>query len=169
MIQKDIQQTLLTAQLTPSSAYQTKNKQLQPVLDALWENKSLRLNLQELADLVHLTPTYLSRLLKEEFGIPFSQFYRQLKITWAKQLLLETDKTIAQISEDLGFVEDSYFVRIFKQETVKHLLNTVKRKNRAKQRLRSRCFTLFAVANATSAKGALYLSCDKVILLNMNW
>ena len=40
MIQKDIQQTLLTAQLTPSSAYQTKNKQLQPVLDALWENKS---------------------------------------------------------------------------------------------------------------------------------
>ena len=79
MIQKDIQQTLLTAQLTPSSAYQTKNKQLQPVLDALWENKSLRLNLQELADLVHLTPTYLSRLLKEEFGIPFSQFYRQLK------------------------------------------------------------------------------------------
>lgn len=34
MIQKDIQQTLLTAQLTPSSAYQTKNKQLQPVLDA---------------------------------------------------------------------------------------------------------------------------------------
>ena len=64
-----------------------------------------------------MTPTYLSRLLKEEFGIPFSQFYRQLKITWAKQLLLETDKTIAQISEDLGFVEDSYFVRIFKQET----------------------------------------------------
>lgn len=105
MIQKDIQQTLLTAQLTPSSAYQTKNKQLQPVLDALWENKSLRLNLQELADLVHLTPTYLSRLLKEEFGIPFSQFYRQLKITWAKQLLLETDKTIAQISEDLGLLK----------------------------------------------------------------
>ena len=32
-------------------------------------------------------------------------------------------------------------------------------------------FTPFAlaVANATSAKGALYLSCDKVILLNMNW
>ena len=131
MIQKDIQQTLLTAQLTPSSAYQTKNKQLQPVLDALWENKSLRLNLQELADLVHLTPTYLSRLLKEEFGIPFSQFYRQLKITWAKQLLLETDKTIAQISEDLGFVEDSYFVRIFKQETGETPLKYRKRKNRA--------------------------------------
>lgn len=130
MIQKDIQQTLLTAQLTPSSAYQTKNKQLQPVLDALWENKSLRLNLQELADLVNLTPTYLSRLLKEEFGIPFSQFYRQLKITWAKQLLLETDKTIAQISEDLGFVEDSYFVRIFKQETGETPLKYRKRKNR---------------------------------------
>ena len=74
MIQKDIQQTLLTAQLTPSSAYQTKNKQLQPVLDALWENKSLRLNLQELADLVHLTPTYLSRLLKRSLVFPLVNF-----------------------------------------------------------------------------------------------
>ena len=67
----------------------------------------------------------------KEFGIPFSQFYRQLKITWAKQLLLETDKTIAQISEDLGFVEDSYFVRIFKQETGETPLKYRKRKNRA--------------------------------------
>ena len=58
-------------------------------------------------------------------------FYRQLKITWAKQLLLETDKTIAQISEDLGFVEDSYFVRIFKQETGETPLKYRKRKNRA--------------------------------------
>ncbi|TKQ25463.1 AraC family transcriptional regulator, partial [Enterococcus faecalis] len=74
----------------------------------------------------NLTPTYLSRLLKEEVGIPFSQFYRQLKITWAKQLLLETDKTLAQISEDLGFVEDSYFVRIFKQETVETHLKYLK-------------------------------------------
>ena len=101
-----------------------------------------------------MTPTYLSRLLKEEFGIPFSQFYRQLKITWAKQLLLETDKTIAQISEDLGFVEDSYFVRSLNKKRVKHLLNTVKeRTEHKKQRLRE-VVTPFAlaVANATSAK-----------------
>ncbi|MET1239271.1 helix-turn-helix domain-containing protein, partial [Enterococcus faecalis] len=40
-------------------------------------------------------------------------------------------KTIAQISEDLGFVEDSYFVRIFKQETGETPLKYRKRKNRA--------------------------------------
>ena len=79
-----------------------------------------------------MTPTYLSRLLKEEFGIPFSQFYRQLKITWAKQLLLETDKTIAQISEDLGFVEDSYFVGSLNKKRVKHPLNTVKERTEHK-------------------------------------
>ena len=108
--------------------------------------------------------------IKRGVWYSFSQFYRQLKITWAKQLLLETDKTIAQISEDLGFVEDSYFVRIFKQETGETPLNTVKERTEHKTTTpRSRCFCTLAVANATSAKGALYLSCDKVILLNMNW
>ena len=55
---------------------------------------------------------------------------------------METDKTIAQISEDLGFVEDSYFVRIFKQETGETPLNTVKERTEHKTTTpRSRCFT----------------------------
>ncbi|MGH2183156.1 helix-turn-helix domain-containing protein, partial [Enterococcus faecalis] len=54
-----------------------------------------------------------------------------LKITWAKRLLLETDNTIALIREDLGFVDDSYFVRIFKQQTGETPLKYRKSKNRA--------------------------------------
>ncbi|QQV79546.1 hypothetical protein JG559_11220 [Enterococcus faecalis] len=62
----------------------------------------------------------------------------------------------------------------FKQETGETPLKYRKKKEQSIKKQRPRevvVFTPFAlaVANATSAKGALYLSCDKVILLNMNW
>lgn len=116
LLQEDIRQSVLEKRLGEfDGIYQAKNKLLQPAVDAVFANKGRHIDLQTLAQLVHLSPSYLSQLLKEEFGVPFSQIYSELKIYWAEKLLLETDMTIGEISDELGYIEPSYFIRSFKK------------------------------------------------------
>lgn len=116
IVQKELNETMLNSRIDATySHYIAKNKQLQPAIDLIFANKSTTLSLNQLADVVHLSPSYVSRLLKEEFGQSFSHMYRQLKVNWAKQVLLETDDTISSISDALGYVEPSYFIRQFKK------------------------------------------------------
>lgn len=115
-IQEDIRQSVLEKRLnTNSGIYQAKNKILQPAVDAVFANKSNHVDLPTLAQLVNLSPSYLSRLLKEEFGEPFSQIYSKLKIYWAEELLKDTDLSISDVSEELGYLEPSYFICSFKK------------------------------------------------------
>jgi YesN/AraC family two-component response regulator len=88
---------------------------LQPAIDLVFENKEQHVDLNTLAAITNISPSYLSRLLKEEFGEPFSKIYGKLKVHWAQQLLETTDWSITEISDALGFVEPSYFVRTFKK------------------------------------------------------
>lgn len=114
-VREDLRQSMLEKRLQDDGVYQSKNKLLQPAIDAVFANKSEHLDLQTLGELVSLSPSYLSRLLKEEFGEPFSQIYAKLKIYWSEQLLAATDLTISEISDELGYIEPSYFIRSFKK------------------------------------------------------
>ena len=111
--------SLLKKRLQDSGIYLAENKLLQPAIDAIFTNKDQHLDLQTLAKLVNVSPNYLSRLLRKEFGEPFSQIYAKLKIYWAQELLLTTDLSVNAISDTLGFLEPSYFIRSFKK--VAHL------------------------------------------------
>ncbi|KAF1293934.1 PocR ligand-binding domain-containing protein [Candidatus Enterococcus leclercqii] len=114
-VREDLRQSLLEKRLTDTGIYQAKNRTLQPAIDAVFANKAAHLDLASLAELVNLSPTYLSRLLREEFGEPFSQIYAKLKIHWAEELLSSTELSIAEISDTLGYLEPSYFIRSFKK------------------------------------------------------
>lgn len=97
------------------NSYQTKDHTLQPIIDLLFENKQYMYTLNELSETFHISLSYLSRLLKKEFSEPFNKFYPRLKIEWAKKLLENSDKNITEISEALGFLDVSYFIRSFKK------------------------------------------------------
>ncbi|MEG0627734.1 MAG: PocR ligand-binding domain-containing protein [Enterococcus sp.] len=134
-VQKDIQQSLLENRLqTENGVYQATNRLLQPAIDLVFENKGSHVDLPTLASVANLSPSHLSRLLKEEFGEPFSKIYGKLKVYWAEQLLETTDWSITEISDELGFVEPSYFVRSFKKITGTTPLNYRKNKIEANKR-----------------------------------
>lgn len=114
-VKNDIRHSLLENRLQDDGVYHAKNRVLQPAVDAVFANKNDHLDLQTLAELVNLSPSYLSRLLREEFGEPFSQIYAKLKIYWAEDLLANTDLSISEISDELGYMEPSYFIRSFKK------------------------------------------------------
>jgi AraC-like DNA-binding protein len=72
-----------------------------------------------LAERVHLSPGYLSDLLKKETGKNAQEQIHFYLIEEAKKHLLSTDKNINEIAYNLGFDYPQYFNRLFKQKTGK--------------------------------------------------
>lgn len=70
-----------------------------------------------LADNVHLSPSYLSDLLKKETGKNAQEHIHFYLIEEAKNYLLNTEKNINEIAYTLGFEYPQYFNKLFKQKT----------------------------------------------------
>ncbi|MCH7415603.1 helix-turn-helix transcriptional regulator [Belliella sp. R4-6] len=72
-----------------------------------------------LADKVHLSPSYLSDLLKKETGKNAQEHIHFYLIEEAKRCLINTEKNINAIAYSLGFEYPQYFNKLFKQKTGK--------------------------------------------------
>lgn len=69
-----------------------------------------------LAGELHLSPRYLSDLLKQETGKTALEHIHFFLIDEAKNLLRSTNTTIAETAYSLGFENPPYFSRLFKKE-----------------------------------------------------
>ena len=74
-------------------------------------------SVQYLADCVHLSPNYLSDLLKQETGKNAKEHINLVVLEKAKHRLLTTRKTVSEIAYALGFNYPHYFSRMFKTHT----------------------------------------------------
>ncbi|WP_158602265.1 helix-turn-helix domain-containing protein [Cohnella endophytica] len=74
-----------------------------------------KITLEEVADHLHLNPSYFSRLFKKESGENFIEYVTRLKMEKAKELLGESGHTVEKIALQLGYDNKSYFVKLFKQ------------------------------------------------------
>lgn len=66
---------------------------------------------------LHMSPRYLSDLLKQETGKTAMDLIQLSLVSEAKNLLNGTDKTISEIAYALGFENPPYFSRLFKKQT----------------------------------------------------
>ncbi|WP_078392461.1 response regulator transcription factor [Shouchella patagoniensis] len=73
-------------------------------------------NLQDVAAYLYLNPAYVSKRFKEETGENFTEYMNRLRMKKAIALLTDTNKKISSISEELGFKDSSYFIKVFKRE-----------------------------------------------------
>lgn len=70
-----------------------------------------------MADQLHVSPGYLSDMLKKETGKTAIELIHTFLISEAKNLLKGVDNRVAEIANTLGFENFSYFSRFFKKET----------------------------------------------------
>jgi len=75
------------------------------------------ITLEIVAKEVGLSPQYLSKLFKEEYGMNFIDYVIEKRINYAKELLRMEDKSIKEISDAVGYGNSNYFCRIFKKVT----------------------------------------------------
>jgi AraC family L-rhamnose operon transcriptional activator RhaR len=73
-----------------------------------------RWTLTELADGMHLAPSYLVRLFKSTTGLPPMAYLSRHRVEVAASLLLHTDQPITQIGCNVGWPDQNYFARRFK-------------------------------------------------------
>lgn len=104
-------------QLLTMKVAQTDHPEVNKIISYLHDRYAQEITLQELARLVCMDDKYLSGLFKKKTGTNIIQYLHQIRIGQAKRLLLETDWSIAEIGERVGFANDNYFIKIFKRAT----------------------------------------------------
>jgi AraC-like DNA-binding protein len=70
-----------------------------------------------LADALNLSSSYLGDLLKKETGLNAQEHIHHAIIDQAKNILMNSNKSVSEIAYDLGFEYPQYFSRLFKQKT----------------------------------------------------
>ena len=90
-------------------------KRLKEVCRYIYANYAKELTVGELAAMCCLSESRFSHLFKESVGTSPAQYVLGAKIEMAKELLKNTDFSIAQISERVGIPSQNYFSRIFKK------------------------------------------------------
>lgn len=73
-------------------------------------------SIEELAKIANMSRTGFVRGWKLALGTPPFAFRDRLRMQRARELLLEGERSVAEISECIGFSDPAYFVRFFKKQ-----------------------------------------------------
>jgi len=82
-------------------------------IDVIHGNLISPFKVEELARGSHLSASRFAHLFKDQVGFTPMQYIEQCRLKRACDLLTMTDKSIAQISEEVGFNSPFYFTRVF--------------------------------------------------------
>ena len=100
------------------SAREEPQEEERPILAItryLQEHLSEDVSLSVLAEEFHLSAQYISQLFKNEIGVGFLAYLTNIRMEKAKQLLLSTSLSIAEVSEQSGYGDYRVFTKVFKK------------------------------------------------------
>jgi two-component system response regulator YesN len=72
-------------------------------------------SLQDLAEIIKISPTYLSRLLKNEIGVSFIEYLTQVRVEKAIQMMSDPTIKLYEVAEKVGYSNQHYFSTTFKK------------------------------------------------------
>lgn len=92
----------------------TENGMILNVIEFIRQNYDKEISLSDAADLVGITPEYLSKLFSKEMGINFSTFLVEFRVSIAKRLLANENHKIYEVAEMVGYKDTKYFNKVFR-------------------------------------------------------
>lgn len=90
-------------------------ERLQPIFDFLEVHYSESIALTTATSIVEMSKAHFMRSFKKVTGQSFDAYLNQFRIAKAQALLASTDKSISQISQEVGFCDQSYFGLVFRR------------------------------------------------------
>lgn len=79
-------------------------------------NNCSNITIDELAKLIYRSPSHTIRIFSQAFGVTPYQYLMRQKTELAKLILLNTNKSIKEISVELNFGDEHYFSNYFKEK-----------------------------------------------------
>ncbi len=78
-------------------------------------NYSRDISLDEVSQVVNISPYYFSKIFKEDVGEGFVEYLTGLRMDKARELLNTTEHSMKEICSMVGYADPNYFSRIFKK------------------------------------------------------
>ena len=94
---------------------QREERPIHGITRYLQEHLAEEVSLSVLAEAFHLRAQYISQLFKNEIGVGFLTYLTNIRMERAKQLLLSTSLSIAEVSEQSGYGDYRVFTKVFKK------------------------------------------------------
>ena len=88
---------------------------LESIIEEIRKNYKDNITLTKLAERYNISAGHLSSLLKEELGMPFSEYITSKRIQRAKELLDDESLSVDAIAIEVGYKDYFYFTKVFKK------------------------------------------------------
>jgi len=93
---------------------QQRSVRLKPLFDHIARHYADKMTLSQASAMVHMSQAQFMKTFKNVAGMTLVTYVNHVRLAIAVQLLRETGKTIAEIANEVGFSDQSYFDRRFK-------------------------------------------------------
>ncbi|GIN59764.1 hypothetical protein J8TS2_40830 [Lederbergia ruris] len=107
--------------LTKITSYISKEKNknntsnIDIVLNFINKHYKDDISVDQIAELVNLNPSYLSRIFKQNVGITIVEYLTRRRLTESKILLTNSNYTIREIAAQIGYNNVNSYIRFFKK------------------------------------------------------
>lgn len=91
------------------------NPYIRRALRFMSDNYSEHLELAQVAEYVGLSPSYFSTLFRDVVGVTFREHLCRIRVEESKHLLFSKKYSLADIAVSMGFPDQSYYSKVFKQ------------------------------------------------------
>ena len=99
----------------PAERELPESSPIYPAVAYVHNHRQEMVTMNDMARLCHLSPSYFSRLFRREMGENFINYVNRIKVQWAKERLRSSNDSVVQIAQELGYMDSSYFISVFKK------------------------------------------------------
>lgn len=103
--------------LSDSLNVSTRMSELDAVINHILSHPDTRTDMKQAARLANMSYYAFSRMFKEVIGVNFSDYCNIIRVRLAEELLITTSLPVSTIAEKTGIGTQSYFSRLFKQQS----------------------------------------------------
>jgi two-component system, response regulator YesN len=87
---------------------------VRPAISFIDANFDKEMTIAEIAHACHLSPSRLAHVFKDCMGVSIIDYVNSVRMERAKHLLLSTKQSCTEICYEVGFNNQSYFIRAFR-------------------------------------------------------
>lgn len=103
--------------VSDSNNVSTRMPELDAVINHILSHPDTRTDMKQAAKIANMSYYAFSRMFKEVIGVNFSDYCNIIRVRLAEELLITTSLSISEIAEKTGIGTQSYFSRLFKQQS----------------------------------------------------